>query len=265
MKVNLQTGNSTFVQEQGDPTGLPVVFIHGFPFSHEMWKPQLEALPKSIRAIAYDVRGHGQADVGDGQYTIELFVDDLIAVLDHLKIERAVLCGLSMGGYVALRAAERNPGRVRGIVLADTRSEADGNEAKVKRTATLKGVKADGVQTFAGNFIKAVFAPETFQSNPQSIEFIKQLIVANSPIGICGTAIALAARTDTTGALSSISVPTLILVGEQDALTPPAASQAVHEKISGSKLAILKRAAHMSNIENDVEFNTNLIKFLESF
>jgi 3-oxoadipate enol-lactonase len=265
MKVKLQTGISTFIRELGDPSGLPVVFIHGFPFSHEMWNAQFDALPKSVHAIAYDVRGHGQADVGDGQYTIELFVDDLVALLDYLKIDRAVLCGLSMGGYVALRTVERNPDRIRGLVLADTRSEADGNEAKVKRTGTLKGVKADGVATFAGNFVKAVFAPETFQSNPQSVEFVKQLIVANSPIGICGTAIALAARTDTTAALSSIKVPTLILVGEQDALTPPAASQAMHEKISGSKLAILKRAAHMSNVENADEFNANLTQFLKSF
>jgi 3-oxoadipate enol-lactonase len=265
MKIKLQTGISTFVREQGDPSGLPVVFIHGFPFSHEMWKGQLEALPRAVRAIAYDVRGHGQTDVGDGQYTIELFVDDLIALLDHLNIQQAVLCGLSMGGYVALRAAERNPDRVRGLVLADTRSEADGNEAKVKRTGTLKGVKADGVATIAGNFVKAVFAAETFQSNPQAVELIKQLIIANSPIGICGTAIALAARTDTTATLSSIGVPTLILVGEQDALTPPAASQAMHEKIAGSNLVILKHAAHMSNVENRVEFNANLTKFLELF
>jgi 3-oxoadipate enol-lactonase len=95
--------------EHGNSKGFPIVFIHGFPFSHKMWKPQIENLPNHIHAIVYDVRGHGFSDVGDGQFTIELFVDDLIALLNHLSIEKAVLCGLSMGGYIALRAMEKHP------------------------------------------------------------------------------------------------------------------------------------------------------------
>lgn len=220
------------------------------------------ALPNGVRAITYDIRGHGMSDVGDGQYTIELFVDDLIALLDHLVISQAVLCGLSMGGYIALRTFERHPDRVKGFVLCDTRSDADGNEGKTKRAATVRAIKADGVPAFAEGFVKAVFAEETFRSNPQAIEMIKDTIKGNSPLGICGTAIALACRTDTTESLSTISVPTLILVGEHDKLTPPSASHAMHEKIAGSKLHIIPKAAHMSNLENPADFNTHLIEFL---
>src|SRR5258708_7647613 len=111
---------------------IPIVFLHGFPFSQAMWEPQVAVLSKG-QAVTYDIRGHGQAPVGDGLYTIELFVDDLIALLDERKIPKAILCGLSMGGYIALRAVERESHRVAGLVLADTRSEADPNEGKIKR------------------------------------------------------------------------------------------------------------------------------------
>jgi 3-oxoadipate enol-lactonase len=260
VKFNGVTMNYT---ERGLPQGLPVVFIHGFPFSHEMWEPQMKALPNNFRAITYDVRGHGGSDVGDGQYTIEFFVDDLIALLDHLVIDKAVLCGLSMGGYIALRAIERHKDRVKALILCDTKSEADPNDGRVKRSASIRAVKTDGVKTFAEGFVKAVFAEQTFATNPGAVEMIKKLIQANSPIGICGTLLALAARTDTTASLPSIKVPALILVGEHDLLTPPAASQSMHEKIAGSELQILKNAAHMSNLENTAEFDANLIGFLK--
>jgi 3-oxoadipate enol-lactonase len=250
-------------EECGLPQGLPVIFIHGFPFSHEMWEPQMNIMPNHIHAIAYDVRGHGVSDVGDGQFTIEIFVDDLIALLDHLFIEKAVLCGLSMGGYIALRAFERHPNRVRGLILCDTKSEPDTNTAKIKRTDTLKEVKAAGVQTFAENFVKAIFWEKTFERNPSAIAFIKKIICANSQRGICGTLLALAARTDTTPALSSITIPTCIIVGEHDKLTPLSDAQMMHSMIEGSELHILPNAAHMSNLENVQEFNERLITFLK--
>ena len=128
-------GGEVFYVERGISDAAPIVLIHGFPFSHEMWEPQIEVLQKRFRVIAYDLRGHGKSGVGDGQYTLEFFVDDLLGLLGHLKIERAVLCGLSMGGYIALRAVERNPERVRSLILADTQSKADSNEAKLKRAS----------------------------------------------------------------------------------------------------------------------------------
>lgn len=264
MRIKLNDVHINYV-ERGLPQGLPVVFIHGFPFNHSMWEPQMLALPNEYRAIAFDVRGHGDSDVADGIYSIEFFVDDLIALLDHLVLNQVVVCGLSMGGYIALRAIERHPERFKGVILCDTRSEADSNEGKVKRSASIKAVKTNGVKAFVEGFLKAVFAPQTFQSNPTAIETVRKMMEANSPLGICGTLLALAARTDTTASLSAIKVPTLILVGEHDTLTPVLASQAMHEKVAGSELVVIPNAAHMSNIENPEVFNTALLKFLKRF
>jgi len=246
----------------GVPDSLPVVLIHGFPFNHEMWDPQIQALQKRFRVIAYDLRGHGKSGAGDGQYTLEFFVDDLVGLLDYLKIERAVLCGLSMGGYIALRTVERNPERVRGLILADTQAKADSNEAKLRRAAAIKSVKANGVKAYAENFVKSVFAPQTLTNNKAVVEKIKRLIEGNSSLGIGGALLALASRTDTTGALPGIKVPTLILVGEHDSSTPPSASQEMHDKIPNSEMHVIPNAAHLSNLENPEEFNKHLSDFL---
>ncbi len=246
------------------PKAIPVVFIHGFPFNHEMWKPQLEALKDSYRTIAYDVRGHGKSEVGDGRYTIEFFVNDLIELLNYRKVEKAVFVGLSMGGYIALRLVERHPERCKGLVLCDTRSEPDTSEAKIKRSASVMAVKRDGVSVFAENFVKSVFAAETFEKKPEIVQSIRSIIEQNSPLGIAGTLLALAARTDTTPSLVSISVPTLILVGEHDALTPVSAAQALKQRIRGSELHVIPHAAHLSNLENPDVFNAKLLEFLHT-
>ncbi len=249
--------------ERGTPGGVPVVFVHGFPFSLEMWDPQMRALPNHYRAIAYDLRGHGQSDVGDGQYSVEFFVDDLIGLLDHLVIQKAVFCGLSMGGYIILRAYERHPERFNGMVLCDTKSTADTNEGKVKRAATLKTVKTFGVDPFAEDFVKTVFAEETFRNNRAAVEKIKSVITSTSPIGIGGTLLALASRTDTTSVLEKISVPTLILCGEHDALTTPKDAQFMEERIKGAEVHTVPDAGHLSNLENPKFVNEKLLGFLK--
>jgi 3-oxoadipate enol-lactonase len=255
-------GWSTDYNTYGEASGLPVVFIHGFPFSQEMWRSQVDEFSGDYRVITYDVRGHGESEVGDGQYTIEFFVDDLLALLDHLRIEKAVVVGLSMGGYIALRAIERNPERFKGLALCDTRSEADPNEGKIKRAGNIKSVRTDGVKKYAEGFVRAVFAPQTFERNPEAIKFIRNIIENTSPISIAGTLLALASRTDTTESLSKINVPTLILVGEHDALTPVSAAKSMSEKIRQSELHIISDTAHLSNLEKPEEFNKHLSGFL---
>lgn len=250
----------------GISTGTPVILIHGFPFSHRMWTytaGQVELLAPAHRVIAYDVRGHGESEVGDGLYTIELFADDLIGFMDHLSIQKAVVVGLSMGGYIALRAVERNPERFRALVLCDTKSEADSNEAKVKRAGSIKAVKTNGPRQFAENFVANVFAPETFNGKPDAIKLIQSIIERTAPLSLCGSLLALASRTDTTSSLAKISVPTLIMVGEHDAITPPSASQSMNQAIPGSELFIIPNSAHMSNMENPAEFNRHLLEFLQ--
>jgi 3-oxoadipate enol-lactonase len=257
-------GTNLYYADIGRKESPPIVLIHGFPFSSEMWKGQEQMLQeRNLRIITYDLRGHGRSDVGDGQYAIELLVDDLIALLDHLKITKTMLCGFSMGGYIALRAIERNPDRFNALVLCDTMSTADSNEAKVRRANSIKLVKKEGVGKFAEGFLKAVFAPKTFDTKPGVVDEIRRIIPSNSPLGICGALLALAGRTDTTEALAKIGVPTLIMVGEHDAVTPPAAAKIMHDRIPNSKLHIIENAAHMSNLENPNMFNEHLARFLD--
>ncbi len=255
-------GNELYYVDVPGSNAIPVVLIHGFPFNNEMWYPQIELLGKNFRVIAYDVRGHGKSEVGDGQYMLEFSVDDLIGLLDYLKIGKAVLCGLSMGGYIALRAVERNPERVLALILADTQARADSNEAKLRRAASINSVKRNGVGVYADGFVKAVFAPQSLTMKGDTVEKVRQMIRSNSPLGVCGTLLALASRTDTSESLSNIKVPTLILVGEHDTVTPPSLSQEMHSRIPKSEMHVIPNEGHMSKLENTEEFNKHALNFL---
>lgn len=252
----------TYYIDQGPRKTMPVILIHGFPLNHTMWASQIEALPDKHRVIAYDIRGHGESDVGGGQYTMDLFVNDLIVLLDHLKIEKAVLCGLSMGGYIALRALERHPERVGALVLCDTRSEADSDETRVKRFAAVESIKEKGVPLFAEGFVKSAFAPETFTNHPGAVQNVKGMILTNSSLGICSALLAMAFRTDTTVSLSQIKIPTLIMVGEKDQLTPPITSLFMKENIPNAQMYVIPGVGHLSNLENPTAFNRRLLSFL---
>ncbi|MBI4424289.1 MAG: alpha/beta fold hydrolase [Elusimicrobia bacterium] len=242
-------------------SGVPLVLIHAFPLDRRMWEPQAP-LAARARLIAYDVRGFGESPGGDGQYPFELLVDDLLGLLDHLKLPSAILCGLSMGGYLALRAAERAPERVRGLILADTKSEADGDEAKLKRAAALLAIKRGGLAPFADGFLKGALSPKTLAERPQVAERVRGLILDNAPSGVCAALLAMAARTDTTAALARLSLPALVLVGEHDALTPPDAARALSAALKGSRLELLPAAGHLSNLENPAAFNAAVSRFL---
>ncbi|MCA1796762.1 MAG: alpha/beta hydrolase [Geobacteraceae bacterium] len=258
-KIN---GTNIHYVEGGNPAAPSVIFIHGFPFSSDIWKSQLKALGHNYHAVAYDFRGMGESALGDGQYTIEEHVDDLIAMLDFLEIDKAILVGLSMGGYIALRALERYPERFSALALCDTQSKADDNAGKLKRAAGAKAVKKDGAAAFAAGFVEAVFTPASIKNKVPAVDFIKDIISASDPLAIAGNLIAMAARTDTTEFLADIAVPTLVLVGEEDKLIPPAVARDMHTRIKGSELHLIPDAAHMSNLENPDEFNARLLEFL---
>ena len=262
--MRLELNGSNFnVVEHGNPDGIPLVFLHGFPFDQTMWEPQLKVLPSFFRAFTYDLRGHGKSEVGDGQYTVELFADDLLALLDYFQIAKAILCGLSLGGYIALRAAERNGDRIRSLILCGAKSEADTDLIRLKRAGQMKLVKAEGTAALASLLVQSLFAPTTHGENPDVVEKIRRTIESTDPLALSGTLLALASRTDTTAGLAKIQVPTLILVGEEDVITPPSHSRSMHEKIAGSKMAVIPKAGHVSNLENPEEFNRHFLKFIK--
>lgn len=249
--------------DEGPRKGIPVVFIHGFPFNKSTWEGQLEALRQTHRVIAYDVRGHGGSNPGMQEFSVQLFMEDLFLFLDALQIEKAILCGLSMGGYIALRAIHEQPLRVEALVLCDTQCFADTEEAKEKRMASIEHIRANGLKQYAADSLKKLFSESSLQNKPELTESVEKIILGTPVDTICNTLMALAGRMETCSALPLVNVPTLILVGAQDQITTPEVSQKMQELIPGSALRILDHAGHLSNLENTEDFNLHLKNFLE--
>jgi 3-oxoadipate enol-lactonase len=251
-----------FYTDTGPKDRPAIIFLHAFPFSSEMWTSQVRELESDFRVITCDMRGFGKTELGDGQYLLDHLVDDLFGLMDQLKLSEVILCGLSMGGYVALRAVEREKGRVSALILADTRSEADSNEAKTKRADAISKIKRGELSAYFDGFLQGALGEDTRKIQPALVLSIKSQLMQVSPKSLVAALIALAARTDTTQFLSEISIPTLIIVGEQDTLTPPPASESMGKKISGSVLRKLPGVGHLSNLESPNEFNSELSSFL---
>lgn len=174
----LETRNGKIAFEtHGERKERGIVFIHGFPFDRSMWNEQARLLSNDHFVVSFDIRGHGESEQGSGQYVIEFFVDDLIALLDHLGLTKLCLCGLSMGGYTALRAIEREPARFSGLVLCDTKSTADTNAAKLNRANQIKMILAGKKPEFAEGQLKALFAPESFKRTGDAVERIEKTIL----------------------------------------------------------------------------------------
>lgn len=249
--------------DQGPEDAPVIIFIHGFPFNKSSWDKQIEVLKEDYRVIAYDVRGHGSSDAGIGDFFIELFAKDLFYLMDKLNIHKATLCGLSMGGYIALSAMEKCPERIESLILSDTQCVADSPEAKEKRIKTIEKIKEFGVEKFAEESIKNLFAPESFSTKTEEIADVKEMIINTSKQSLFSTLLALAERNDTCYRLDEINVPVLIMVGKEDKITPIAAARFMKEKIKDARLKLIAHAGHVSNIENPDSFNFQLIKFVD--
>lgn len=263
---HIKTSNLAFTYNDEGPAEAPVIiFIHGFPFNKSMWSIQMEALKASHRVIAYDIRGHGNTKSEKIDFSIDLFAEDLINLMDTLKFDKVVLCGLSMGGYIALSAVEKYPQRFDGLVLCDTQCIADTPEAKEKRMKTIESIKSKGIENYADESIKNFFASESYSTKQKEIAAIREMIVNTSEESLCNTLIALSKRYETCSNLENIKMPVLIMVGKEDKITPPEASQFMHEKIKGSTISIIENAGHLTNLENPIEFNHQLKKFMQQF
>lgn len=247
------------------PENAPVIiFIHGFPLNKSMWNKQVEVMKVNFRVIAYDIRGHGESDTGNDPFSIDLFVDDLIRFMNALKIHKASLCGLSMGGYIALKAIEDYPERFEALVLSDTTCKTDSPKAKATRLKTIENIIKKGVYKYADGSLNNLFAPESFTTKQDEISSVKEMIMNTSELSLCSTLLALSARQETCTGLSDINVPVLILVGEKDGITPPANARYMQKKIKESTLQIIEGAAHLSNLENKEAFNHHLQLFFDS-
>jgi len=191
-------------------------------------------------------------------------VEDLIGFMDALKIDKVMLCGFSMGGYIALNAIEHHPERFNALVLCDTSCMADTPETKEKRRKTIARITESGVEDYANELLKVLFAAESFTTKVEELAQVKVMIVNTSIKSLTRTLNAFARREETCSNLSAIKVPVLIAVGKEDQLTPPAAAKQMSEQIKSPKIVILDHAGHLSNMENPQEFNKHLLQFVES-
>lgn len=254
-------GLSVFLE--GNSKNKSIIFIHGFPYDHTMWKAQIDELCKNYFCVAYDIRGLAESTVGDGQYTMESFVDDLEIIIAQLKLNKPILCGLSMGGYIALRALEKFEEKFSAAILCDTRSETDNSEGKLKRAAAIKRINTEGLPPFAKDFITNCYGDRYKQHN--KVDFDNRILKSSAfdPIGVKGSLLAMLGRNDTTEYLGKINIPALVICGEHDTLTPPEVMKPVAEKINGAEFVLIKDSGHMSPIENPLEVNKAIKKFLD--
>jgi len=206
--------------------GLPVVLLHGFPLSGEIWQPQLKTLSERYRVIVPDLRGHGQTPAPQGVYRMDHLARDVFALLDALAIEQAVIMGHSMGGYVALAAWQQAPERFLGLGLVASQAAADTEEGRQNRYKLADKVAAEGSQALADVMVPKLFAPNLAGEAPCK-GLARQLILAMHPNGIIGSLKGMALRPDSGPLLPTISVPTLIVAGRQDQIIAPAKAEAM--------------------------------------
>ncbi len=256
--------NGLQVYRAGKPENEAIVFIHGFPFDASTWSKQVAALQDDYFCITYDVRGLGASEVGTGQFTMEMFVDDLVSALDSLHIEKAALCGLSMGGYVALRAVERERTRFTKLILCDTRADADDNAGKLKRSANVRKIDDYGVAKFVEDFLPGSVSDVFKRDHATELDALIKRFSAANPVGVKGCQILMMGRYDMTGLLKRIDMPALVLCGEEDAFSPPAVMESMSAHITGSRFVVVPDAGHLAPIENPDFVNRAIREFLSA-
>ena len=246
--------------EQGPTNGPALLFIHGYPLSRELWAAQMRGLSKDHHCLAPDLRGFGASE-GTAQVTMDDYARDALILLDHLDIERAVIAGLSMGGYVVMAMWRMAPSRFRGLILADTRAEADSAAGKQGRDAAIASLPDQGVQGVVDGMLPKLLAPDNLQK-PQLKRRARAVMIRATTIGCAAALAAMRDRPDSTGTLAHITVPALVIVGEHDVITPPSAAENMAQILSDSRLAVIPGAGHLSPLENARAFNVAVRRFL---
>jgi 3-oxoadipate enol-lactonase len=253
-------GITMAVRVQG--AGRPIVFIHGHGFESSSWQQQLDYFGRAYRAVAYDVRGHGLTDVATSGYTMSELAVDLAALLDVLEVERAVLCGLSMGGMIAMQVAVDFPSRVAGLVLADT-ALATGKMPAEQVLDRLRAIYADGLAKLADDVGTRYYAKRFREEKPDFWSWWRERFLQNDLAGLTGCFLAMWDRPDIAGRLEVLGIPSLVIVGEEDQVTPPEAARRIAETIQGAALVVLPETGHIANEERPHEFNRVVTEFLD--
>jgi pimeloyl-ACP methyl ester carboxylesterase len=254
----------TQIEYEAEGAGPALLFLHAFPLGLFMWDAQEKVLAASHRIVRFDCRGFGGTPAAEGPLTMERIADDGAALLDHLGIDRAVVAGCSMGGYAAFAFARRHPQRLAGLVLQDTRAGPDTEEGRRGRAELARRVLAEGAAPAVEAFLPKLVGETTHRERPELVAALREWILATSPRAIASALHGLAARADSSGTLKTIGVPTLVLVGEEDTLTPPAEAERIAAGIAGSRLEVIPSAGHLANLENPAAVNAALERLLRA-
>jgi YbgC/YbaW family acyl-CoA thioester hydrolase len=248
------------VDQRGVGTGPPVLFIHGFPLDHTIWEHQLDGLT-GFHRIAPDLRGMGKSEAPDLGYSMSIYAEDLVGILDAIGISRVVLCGLSLGGYIAFEFLRRWRERVSGLILMDTRPEADSAEGRKAREGLIARVREQGPIAAAEAMLPRFF---TAQVSPQIIERVRTMIMEIPVAGLVGALTAMRERPDSTAMLSGLTgIPTLVMVGAEDMITPPGIAQSMANAIPGARLMEIPGSGHLPCVEQPVPTTRAILKFLQ--
>jgi pimeloyl-ACP methyl ester carboxylesterase len=240
-----------------------LVLIHAFPLNARMWEPQLLLADRGWHVVAPELTGLGEGADETAATSMDDFAGDVVDVLDALHVEEAVIGGLSMGGYAAFALFRRAPRYFRGLILADTRSEADTPQALDGRRHMLEVIAARGTDGVADEMVPKLLGATTLRDRPEVAARVRALIAANRPTGIAGAVRALMTRPDSGATLETIHCPALILVGEEDTITPPTLSRDTQRRIAHAELVVIRGAGHLSSLEAPEAFNAALAHFLD--
>jgi pimeloyl-ACP methyl ester carboxylesterase len=238
-----------------------VLLLHAFPLHSGMWSRQLAALEKRHRVVAPDYRGLGKSNVPPEASTMELLAQDVRALLQHLRIERAGVAGLSMGGYLAFELYRQAPGLFRGLALCDTKASADTDEGKANREKFARTAIERGTTWVADEMVPKLLRP---QPDPDVMKEVRSLISQGTPAGVAAAQRGMARRPDSTPTLATIACPVLVVTGEQDTLIPPGESGKMASAVKGAKLVKIPKAGHLPNLENPDAFNAALTAFMDA-
>ncbi|HWO88913.1 MAG TPA: alpha/beta fold hydrolase [Gemmatimonadales bacterium] len=259
--VRYQVGDITLAADvRGD--GPVLILVHGFPLDRTIWRHQVATL-SGWRRVAPDLRGFGFSEAPASGYSLSAYADDLVGLLDRLKVPRAVFAGLSMGGYVLFELLRRHRDRVAGLVLCDTKAEADTPDGKKGRDEMIALARERGTDAIADRMVARVLGRTTQRTQPQLVAQVREMIIRTPVAGVVGALEAMRDRPDSRELLSTITVPTLVIVGEEDELTPPAAARAMTEAIPSAAMTTIPGAGHIAPLEAPTAVSRVLAEFLE--
>jgi pimeloyl-ACP methyl ester carboxylesterase len=251
-----------YYEVQGN--GPPVVLLHAFPANHELWIPATQALTSRYRVILPDLRAHGNSEAGDGPATMEKHAADLIHVLDDADVGRAAFAGVSIGGYVLFEFWRRSRGRVASLALIDTKAQPDSDQARAVRLQSAADVLEKGVEPFVDSMVPKLLGETTRRTRPDVVEGARKQMLKMSPQDINLVQRGMAERLDSVPTLKTINVPTLVLVGDEDMVSPAADADFMRQTIPNAQLKVIPRAGHYAVWEQPSDAGRVLRQFLDA-